>query len=271
MTSLPVTSALTTDRRGPFLFVTLDEPATRNALSTAMVADLSAVLDATRDDRSLRALILQGTGGRFCAGGNLKGGIAAVAVQGDAVPDPVLEESRRGGRLFHALDRHPMAVIALVDGPAMGGGMGIACCADIVIATDRARFALSETRLGLAPAQIAPFVVRRIGLQKARRFALSGSPISGAQALDLGLTDFHCPSLEEAEAVLKTVLQDIRQCAPEANAKTKAFLQDCEVRAEEAAVEAAAQLFIACLRSAEGTEGVAAFGKKRPAKWAEQG
>ena len=269
MNRLPETSVVALDRHGPFLFATLDDPDTRNALGVAMVADLEAVLAATREDRSLRALVLRGTEGRFCAGANLKGNIAGGGQSG-AAGDPVLDESRRGGRMYAALNSHPMAVIALIDGPAMGGGMGLACCADIVITTDRARFALSETKLGLVPAQIARFVIARIGLAKARRLSLSGARFDGAEAAKLGLSDFHCGSLAEAEERLAQLLDDIRHCAPEANARTKRFLQECARLSPDELIEEAAQLFVTCLRGPEGIEGVAAFSEKRKAGWAEQ-
>lgn len=269
MTIFPNTSVLDLERRGPFLFVTLDDPATRNALSTAMVGDLRAVLAATRDDRTLQALVIRGADGRFCAGANLKGNIAAES--GDrGGDDPVIQESRCGGQLYAELDSHPMAVVAMVDGPAMGGGMGLACCADVVITTDRARFALSETRLGLVPAQIARYVVSRLGLATTRRLALCGARFDGKEALELGLSDFHCGSHEEAEAVLARLLEDIRQCAPEANAQTKHFLSESAHLPADALIETAAHVFVQCLRSPEGVEGVAAFGGKRKPSWAEQ-
>lgn len=269
MIGLPDTSVVHLDCRGPFLFATLDDPATRNALSTAMVADLRAVLAATRDDRSLRALVIRGTGGLFCAGANLKGSIAG-GNGGSGVDDPVIEESRNGGRLYAELDSHPMTVIALVDGPAMGGGMGLACCADIVIATERARFALSETRLGLLPAQIARYVVARLGLARSRRLALSGTRFDGAEAVALGLADFHCDTYEQAEALLETLLSDVRECAPQANADIKRFLVESAALPRDELIEAAAQLFVTCLRGPEGAEGVAAFAGRRKPYWSEQ-
>lgn len=268
MATLPTTRVLELDRRGSQLFVTMNDPATRNALSATMLADLEAVLAATRDDRSVRALILQGRDGMFCAGGNLKGALGEASPAA-GVLDPVHEENQRGGRLFHAFNRHPMAVIALVDGPAVGGGLGLACCADIVITTPRARFALSETSLGLTPAQIAPFVINRIGLATARRLALTGARFDGAAAAAIGLSDRHCESPEHAAATVHRLLADIGRCGPYANAVTKALLLEVAGIDRDDLIGRAADSFTACLRSDEGREGIAAFVEKRRPTWAD--
>jgi isohexenylglutaconyl-CoA hydratase len=268
MTMLPTTRVLELERRGMHLIVTMNDPETRNALSATMLADLDAVLAATRDDRTLRALILQGRDEMFCAGGNLKGAVGEAAPAVGA-RDPVHEENQRAGRLFHDLNRHPMAVIALVDGPAMGGGLGLACCADIVISTPRARFALSETSLGLTPAQIAPFLINRIGLAAARRLALSGARFDGAVAAAIGLSDQHCESAEHAADTVQRLLADIGRCGPHANAVTKALLFEVAGKSDrDELIRRAADAFTACLRSGEGREGIAAFIEKRRPTWA---
>jgi isohexenylglutaconyl-CoA hydratase len=159
-------------------------------------------------------------------------------------------------------------VIALVDGPAMGGGLGLACCADIVITTPRARFALSETSLGLPPAQIAPFVINRMGLATARRLALSGARFDGAVAAAIGLSDYHCESAEQAAGTLQRLLADIGRCGPYANAVTKALLVEVAGTDRDDLIRRAADAFTACLRSDEGREGIAAFIEKRRPTWA---
>jgi isohexenylglutaconyl-CoA hydratase len=268
MTMLPPTRVLELERRGAQLFVTMNDPATRNALSATMLAELETVLAVTRDDRTIRALILQGRDGMFCAGGNLKGALGEAAPAPGA-RDPVHEENQRGGRLFHDLNRHPMAVIALIDGAAMGGGLGLACCADIVITTPRARFTLSETSLGLTPAQIAPFVINRIGLAAARRLALTGARFDGAVAAAIGLSDHHCDSAEDAAGIVHRLLADIGRCGPHANAVTKALLFEVAGIDRDDLMRRAADAFTACLRSDEGREGIAAFIEKRRPTWAD--
>src|SRR5258708_15904204 len=156
-------------------------------------------------------MILKGRAGVFWAGGNLKGGLGESATTA-GTRDPVREENERGGRLFHHLNRHPITVMALVDGAAMGGGLGLVCCADIVITTPRARFALSETSLGLTPAQIAPFVINRIGLAAARRLALTRARFDGAVAAAIGLSDHPCERPERAAGTVQPMLAHGRRC-----------------------------------------------------------
>ncbi len=270
--TLPATRVIRLERQDWRLFATIDDPATRNAMTAALTDDLWAILEATRADRSLRALILQGANGAFCAGADLKRA-DRVRPEGERNVaseeyDPILTSNRRGGELFAALDAHPLVTIAVVDGAAFGGGFGLACCADFVIAGPRARFALSETGLGLPPAQIAPYVVGRLGLRLARQLALSGRRLDGPAALAIGLADACAVSEADIAPVLGAILANVGNCAPEANAVTKSLLRRA-LQADPAAYrEEAAQAFSACLRGSEGQEGVRAFTEKRRPAWA---
>lgn len=275
--TLPATRVIRLERQDWRLFATIDDPATRNAMTAALTGDLWAILEATRADRSLRALILQGANGAFCAGADLKRAERARPdgerglAPGEKTPeeeDPILASNRRGGELFAAFDAHPLVTIAVVDGPAFGGGFGLACCADFVIAGPRARFALSETGLGLPPAQIAPYVVGRLGLRVARQLALSGRRLDGPAALAVGLADACAVSEADIAPLLDAILANVGTCAPEANAVTKSLLRRA-LQADPAAYrEEAARAFSACLRGSEGQEGVRAFAEKRRPVWA---
>lgn len=262
---------LRAEREGSRLVITLDDPATRNAMTDRLVTDLIAALALAEADPGIGAVVLRGVDGLFCAGADLKMLLASLATQAPpGEPDPIAQSNRRGGTLFARLYRHPAPVVAFVDGPAFGGGFGLACCADIVICGPRARFALSETSLGLPPAQIAPYVVRRLGLRVAKRLALTGMRFDGAEAVRLGFADDCADSVEAAEAILSRVLAQIGQCGPQANAATKRLMQDAAERAPDTMLDAAAVAFAACLRGAEGREGVASFAEKRRPAWAEQ-
>src|SRR3990172_12876637 len=162
-------SKLRTLRQGGFLFLTLDDAATRNALSPEMVEDLRAAFDAAAADAGVRAVVLRGANGTFCAGGSM-GSFQKSQQTAPAAgePDPIAANNRRFGEFMTALARFPKVVVVAVEGAAMGGGFGLACVADILLARKDAKFALSETTLGLVPAQIAPFVVARIGQARAR-------------------------------------------------------------------------------------------------------
>jgi isohexenylglutaconyl-CoA hydratase len=171
--------------------------------------------------------------------------------------------------MFARLNALPAVVIAVIDGPAFGGGFGMACCADIVLCTARARFALSETGLGLVPAQVAPHVVGRIGLRHARRLALTGQRFAGAYAVEIGLADHFAQTEAELAQVLQSILTDVGRCAPRANRATKRLLQTVEGLPDAAFIALAADAFSAAVRGEEGREGVAAFTEKRPPGWVE--
>jgi len=258
-------------RKGGHLHVTLNRPESRNALSEEMVDELAALVHEVAADASLRSLVLRGAGGSFCAGGDIKGFRASfeAAAPAPGEADPIARHNRRFGDFLMALDRMPQTVIAVVEGMAMGGGVGLACVADVVLAAADARFALSETSLGIVPAQIAPFVMRRVGLSQARRLALTGARLDGAAALAVGLVHILAEKGPALEAALARVLADLGRCAPGANAATKAVLRlGAELSLPEV-LDFAAQEFARCLRGPEGREGVAAFLEKRPANWVE--
>jgi isohexenylglutaconyl-CoA hydratase len=263
-------SKLRSLRQGGFLFLTLDDAATRNALSPEMVEELKAAFAAAAADATLRAVVLRGANGVFCAGGSM-GSFQERLESGEARggADPIAAHNRSFGYFLSALARLPKVLVAAVEGAAMGGGFGLACAADIVLARKNAKFALSETTLGLVPAQIAPFVVARIGQARARRLALSGERIDAIEAARIGLVDFVADDAAAMEARLLAVLQGVARCAPGANAATKALLQECAEVEFGPVLDRAAQAFARQMRS-EGAEGVAAFRDKRDAAWVEK-
>ncbi|MBV8849121.1 MAG: enoyl-CoA hydratase/isomerase family protein [Methylobacteriaceae bacterium] len=268
---LPTTKVIRLERRGFRLIATIDDPATRNAMTDELAADLFGILDATHDDRSVRVLVLQGANGAFCAGANLKANLERLKIDLKLdETDPLFIANRRGGELYAKLNAHPMLVIAIVDGPAFGGGLGLTCCADIVLATPRARFALSETGLGIPPAQIAPYVVARIGLRHARRLALTGARFDGQEGAAIGLVDHYCPRESDLQSTLASIYENVGRCAPGANATTKRLLLPTVGRRPEELADEAATAFSASLRGEEGREGLAAFLEKRPARWVEK-
>ena len=187
--------------------------------------------------------------------------------------DPVVQRNRAFGHLLQALTALPMPVLAMVEGAAMGGGIGLACCADIVLATEDARFALSETGLGLIPAQIAPFVQARVGRRVALRLGLSGERVSGTLAQSLGLVDALAADSAELDALQAQWLSRILACGPQANRSLKALLSRNVAGGASlddglgAWLDDAAQRFAQCMRS-EGAEGIAAFRERRAPTWA---
>ena len=266
MSNLPATRSLKLHREDWRLFVTIDDPATRNAMTTDLVDDLEAIMDAVEVDRSIRAMIIQGSNGLFCAGADLK---AVGSDDGGTLRDSASWRSnRRGGDLFRRVAELPLVTIAVVDGPAFGGGFGLACCSDIVVGTARARFSLSETSLGLIPAQISPYVVSRLGLRVAKRLALTGARLDGSGAEQIGLVDFFVPTVDAAPPVLEEIFSGIARCAPLANAATKSLFMKAGTADRDAFADEAADVFLTSLNGEEGQEGVRAFKEKRRPNWA---
>lgn len=263
-------SALLIVRQGEVERWTLNDPASRNALSDAMVAALFEACLRAQADRSLRAVVLTGAAGAFCAGGSLGGFASAIGQPlAPGERDPLVALNRGFGDVLHALSSLPQLLVCAVDGAAMGGGFGLVCCADHVIATERSVFATPEVTLGLPPAQIAPYVWRRLGDRAARECLLSGRHWRAADARDLGLVNDLVAdgALEEA---LRDTLRRYSAAAPEALAATKHLLRRLHAPLPDLRDEAAIA-FAAALRGREAATGLAAFARRQPAPWVEEG
>jgi isohexenylglutaconyl-CoA hydratase len=181
--------------------------------------------------------------------------------------DEVAASNRRFGNLMIKLNEQPQVVIILVEGAAIGGGLGLACVADVTLVTADARFRLSETSLGIPPAQIAPFVTERVGLTQARRLMLTGARFKGEEAVALGIAHGVAADAADLEAQCETILGHIQACAPGANAVTKGILFESLRRPRAEVLDFASRGFANCMLSPEGLEGVAAFVEKRPTSW----
>ncbi|GIZ11812.1 enoyl-CoA hydratase/isomerase family protein [Pseudomonas sp. NCCP-436] len=265
MAELPSCETLLLNLEGGVLHVTLNRPDSRNAMSLAMVHELRAVLAAASAQSDVRALVLRGAGGHFCAGGDIKDMASARARGGDAYR----ELNRTFGSMLEEFQRAPMVVIAALEGAVLGGGFGLACISDIAIADAGCKFGLPETTLGILPAQIAPFVVKRVGLTQARRLALTAARFDGVEALRLGLVHYCEASDSALEQRLTEVIEQVRKCAPQANALTKALVLTSEDEEMGSLLDRAAEQFAAAVTGPEGVEGTMAFMQKRAPNWAQ--
>ena len=263
-------------RSGAVLHITLNRPEIRNAMSLRMVAELRAALEAAEAEGLVRVIVLRGAAGHFCAGADLKDmALARMQVmqgeaQGDAAGatlDAVAQANRQFGKLCVAYANTALALVAVVEGSVMGGGLGLACVADVALACESAVFRLPETALGLVPAQIAPFLVERLGYSQARRLAVTGGRVAAADALAIGLVHaVHAP--DQIDAALDSVLAQILACAPGAVAATKALMARARLSTPADLVAQAALVFSRAAQGAEGMEGTAAFLQKRQPSWA---
>ena len=274
MPELPQASHIKLEQRGPVLHLWLNRPEVRNALSAQMAQEILATFAAIADDPSVRVVVLRGAGGTFCAGADLKN----LAAAGDASPsaaagtnDELKENNRRFGTMMETVNAAPQAVIAAVEGYAMGGGFGLACVADITIATADARFAMTEVTIGVVPAAISPFVVKRIGLTAARRFGVSGARLTGTEACAIGVAHLAVPDAAALDAAVREASNQILKCAPVAVATTKRLmLRAAGPTPLSELLDDAADCFAAAVRSAEGREGTKSFVEKRRPSWVVQ-
>lgn len=266
--ALPDCDTLVLDRGFAHLGITFNRPASRNAMNDAMADELEAVFAAIAADASVRAVVLRGAGRHFCAGGDLKDMTDALASPDDDGGDRLYYLNRRFGDLLQRVDAAPQAVIAVVHGAARGAGFGLACVADIVLVRADCSFAMPETGLGLPPAQILPFVARRLGPYAARRLALTGRPMSGAEAVAAGLAVAAYDDEAALDEALHDTLKAVAGRGPTAIAQTKRLIADLGRRPLSLVLDEGARAVAESSRNGEGREGLAAFFAKRPPAWA---
>ena len=250
--------------------ITLHRPDVRNAMNAQMVKELADVLAwaERRPAQEVRALVLRGAAGNFSAGADLKdlgaaqGGEAAIA-----------EWNAAFGRVCAAYAVTELPLVVALEGAVMGGGFGLACVADVALAAKSAVFRLPETSLGLIPAQIAPFLLARLGYSEAKRLSVTGGKLDAQEALGIRLVHEVHEDSAALEVGLASTLTKILSCAPHATRVTKSLLlrAERETHGQPAAlVDHAATLFAQAFTGAEGQEGIVAFLQKRKPSWAEQ-
>jgi isohexenylglutaconyl-CoA hydratase len=262
------TDTLLTRPDGAVLHLTLNRPEVRNAMSLAMVLELREALAAAEADGSTRAIVLRGAGGHFCAGADLKD-MAGARMRLADDPDAVAKVNAAFGELCVAFANTGLATVAVLEGTVMGGGLGLACVADVALAGSSAMFRLPETSLGVVPAQIAPFLVERLGYAEARRLAVTGGRLDADAALALRLV--HAVHAAGAlDAAVHAVLAEILQNAPGAVAATKALMAKARFQPAASLVHEASMVFSAAALGPEGLEGTTAFLHKRKASWVPQ-
>jgi isohexenylglutaconyl-CoA hydratase len=267
--ALPHLTDIAIEIRQSTLIATLNRPQVKNALNAAIVDGLFSLCDWLRARSEIRTFVLRGAGGTFCAGGDIKEFAAQLMASAPAPgeTDPVEKANRRFGDLLLKIDALPQVVVSVIEGAAFGGAMGFIAVSDVAIAADSAKFSLSETTLGLPPAQIGPFVVRKIGLFNARRLALTGARFGADEGRRTGFVD-HVVAADGVETALTDILNEVGRCEPAAIAATKRILNKATRAVDPADLDAAAKEFAACLRGA-GAAGAAAFAQKREPAWVE--
>ncbi|MCI4661705.1 MAG: crotonase/enoyl-CoA hydratase family protein [Neomegalonema sp.] len=250
------------DERG-VLSLTLNRPDKRNALSALMIEELTAFAAAANADPSLRAVVLRGAGSVFCAGGDL----AWMMAQIEADRPTRMAEARKLAVMLGALNTLNAPLIGLIQGAAMGGGLGMASVCDVAIGIAGAKFGFTETRLGLIPATISPYCLARMGEGPARRVFASARIFGAQEACALGLLAL-VVSEDEAEAAIEAELAPYLSAAPGAVARSKALARSLGPRIDDAVIDATITALADAWETEEARAGIAAFLEKRPAPWA---
>ena len=236
-----------------------------NAMSAQMIAELHDAAEALGRDADVRVVVLAARGRTFCAGGDL----GWMRAQFEAAPDTRAAEAGKLAYMLHALNTLPKPLIGRVQGAAYGGGVGLLSVCDVAIGADPVQMALTETRLGLIPATIGPYVCARMGEAKARRVFMSGRRFGAAEAVDLDLLARVVPT-EGLDAAIEEEITPYLACAPGAVARSKAFLRALGPQIDEAVIAKSIAALSECWAGPEAQDGIAAFFDKRRPDWVQQ-
>ena len=255
--------SITIDVRETVALVTLARPSLRNAFDATLVRELTQALAALDGDAGVRAVVLLAEGESFCAGDES----TWIEEMAGYDEERNLADAKELAWMLRTLYLLGKPTIARLHGAVHGSGMGLVACCDIAFAEHNATFSLPETKLGLVPAAIAPYVVEAIGARQARRYFISAEEFTAAEAFRIGLVHDICP-LEELDGRINELLGTLLVAGPRAQAEAKALVRAVSARPLDNAVIADTAARIARVRgSAEGKEGISAFLDKRTPSW----
>lgn len=255
-------SSLLTERDGPVLRLTLNRPDVRNAFDEESIAALTAAATEAAEDHTLRAIVLAGNGKTFCAGADIGWMSKAIAY----THRENLSDAEDLARMLERLDTLRVPVIGRIHGAALGGGVGLAAVCDIVIAADDTVFALSEVKLGILPAVVAPYVLRKIGVSAARELFLTGARFSAARAREIGLAHEVVPA-GDLDAAVGRRLNEILTAGPQAVGLAKALIREIAGANPRDVIGLTTNTIALQRVSDEGQEGLRAFLEKRKPSW----
>jgi methylglutaconyl-CoA hydratase len=253
---------LTTRRDGPVEYLTLNRPDVRNAFNDVVIGELQQWADTAGADAGLRVVVLGGAGKVFSAGADA----SWMARMAGYSREENEADARRTTAMLRALNALPVGVIARIQGAALGGGAGLAAVCDIVVAEEGAVFGFTESKLGIVPAMISPFVLPKIGVSAARELFLTGMRFDAARARAIGLVHSVVPAAELDTAVQRYVTE-LLSAAPSAVATAKRLIPLVAGRTPDEVAELTAATIAAQRASHEGQDGLRAFLEKRAPGW----
>lgn len=269
MSAFPTYEAILLARTGDVARLTFNRPQRRNALTHAMMLEIGDAIARVRADASIRVLVLRGSGGSFCAGGDIGAMSDLPPPPPTGQDDPLTGPYRVFGDVLLALNDLPIPVISIIEGPAVGGGFGMACCSDVVILLQSAKFGIPEPRSGFIPSQVLPFIARRIGEGPLRELAVTGRVINAQEALALGIGRHLCDTHDQANVILHVAIADIRRNSPAALAAVKRLALACATKSDTEVLDDAARELVALLRRPDTQAGMKAFLSKQAPPWAK--
>ncbi len=243
--------------------LTLNRPDQRNAMSALMMDELTTFAGQSARDPAIRVVVLSGSAGVFCAGGDLKWMMAQI----EADRATRMSEARRLAEMLKALNEMPVPLIGKVEGYAMGGGLGLVSICDAAVAANECRFAFSETRLGIIPATISPYVMARMGEGAARRVFMNARTFDGAEAVTLGIVS-RTVSSEELDSTVEAEMRPYLSLPKGAVGRAKALTRMLGVPIDKSVIDRTIERLADAWETEEAREGIAAFLEKRPPRWA---
>lgn len=244
--------------------ITFARPEVHNAFNAAMIAELARAFDRAKADASVRVVVLTGEGKSFCAGADINWMREII----DYSYEQNLSESLLLAETLYKLYSIPKPTVAMVNGTAIGGGNGFLSACDIAVAAEEAQFGLSEVKIGLVPAAISPFVIRKIGESRAREYFLTGKRFPARKAEEIGLVNQVVPR-EKLEETVEDLVGLLLTSGPEALANCKELIFQVSRMSLEEVKEFTARMIANLRISEEGQEGMASFLEKRKPKWSK--
>jgi methylglutaconyl-CoA hydratase len=242
--------------------VTLNRPDVRNAFNAGLIAALRSSFDELGSDETVRAIVLDGAGASFCGGADVNWMRSSL----DLSEADNIEDAERMSQMFRAIDRCPKPVIVRIHGAALGGGAGLAAVCDIAVASDATVFGFTETKLGIIPAVISPFVLAKIGVSQARALFLTGERFDAARAMRMGLVH-EVAQADALDARIAAIVAEFRTAGPQAVAAAKALIANVRAASYDDSLSITARAIAHQRTTPEGQEGLRAFLERRAASW----
>ena len=262
---MPTTKECILEFENNWVTIWFNRPEKRNSLSKVLIKEINQTLDFINNEPSIRGAIFRGKGNVFCAGADLKW-MQSIASEKNGANDLAIEMSMRFGEMFTKINNLSKITISIVEGACMAGAVGIVSATDFLITTSDAKYALTETRIGLTPAQIAPYVLTKVGFKIGKKLMLLGNVFDGDEAFAIGMADCVVRDKNNLESEVLKIIDNVKKCSPNAIAVTKKVLNsNYNINTTHAA-----KLFYECMIHEEGREGFASFFEKRKPFWSQK-